>query len=87
MNTSDPHCVSNKTTKAEEKYFMARPVSMAPPIDEGSKGKALVLFNPFEALMIDDDGADSSSRGPNNATPPLEIHDECSRLECARPES
>ncbi|KAL0439659.1 UNVERIFIED_CONTAM: hypothetical protein Slati_2448900 [Sesamum latifolium] len=40
------------------------------PSAEGAKGKEVVVFNPFDALtLVDDDGAESSSKGPKQSSP------------------
>ncbi|KAL0440076.1 UNVERIFIED_CONTAM: hypothetical protein Slati_2490600 [Sesamum latifolium] len=65
-------------------------VPAAPPrpyIDGEGKGKELVLYDPFDVLMVDDDIAECFTRGPKHCSPQRIIHDECSSLECARAES
>ncbi|KAL0434245.1 UNVERIFIED_CONTAM: hypothetical protein Slati_2758800 [Sesamum latifolium] len=40
-----------------------------PPCKPIDKGKALVVYNPFNALMLADDDTDSSERGPKQSSP------------------
>ncbi|KAL0307386.1 UNVERIFIED_CONTAM: hypothetical protein Scaly_2985100, partial [Sesamum calycinum] len=45
------------------------------------KGKELVVYNPFDALMLADDDAGISDRGPISS-PLTYVRDECRHLEC-----
>ncbi|KAL0445137.1 UNVERIFIED_CONTAM: hypothetical protein Slati_2236400 [Sesamum latifolium] len=51
-----------------------------------AEGKEIVIYNAFDALLLDDENADSSARVLSGAAPLLWTHVECGHLECPRPE-